>query len=220
MTALAIPTPALAGKRPSTAQLAEEGIDDPRARQLPRRHRFRMAVMTDYVRATKACNTDATRCTRFHYAPLLLDFAYQLQFLRYAMVRPSLALGANVGNNRNALPAAIQPGIHAGYQGSLLGVAFGYSYIFAFPANPNVTNNRGGIGQPVLWNNHVVAGEISATTKIDRGALNLGLCIGGMKTHLMHFEIDRVRWFTVVTVTAGWFFGPRKRTSRGLPAAR
>ncbi len=221
MTSLALPGEAFArNKRPNAAELADQGIDDPRLRNLPRRHRFRLALMTDYVRATKACNVDGSQCTRFHYAPLLLDFAYQLQFLRYAMVRPSLGLGGNVGNNRNAVPVAIQPAIHAGYQGSFLGVAFGYSYIFAFPANANATGIRGGVGQPVLWNNHAIAGEVSVTSKIDRGALNFGLRVGGMRTHLMHFDIDRVRWFTVVTATAGWFFGPRKRKSRGLPATR
>ncbi|HFE45553.1 MAG TPA: hypothetical protein ENJ18_08665, partial [Nannocystis exedens] len=113
MTSLALPGEALArNKRPTAVELAHEGIDDPRLRKLPRRHRFRLALMTDYVRATKACNADGSRCTRFHYAPLLLDFAYQLQFLRYAMVRPSLGLGGNVGNNRNAVPVAIQPAIH------------------------------------------------------------------------------------------------------------
>lgn len=203
----------------TTAQLAEEGIDDPRARSLPRRHRFRLALMADYVRATKACNGSGTRCTRFHYAPLLLDFAYQLQFLRYAMLRPSLGIGANVGNSRNAMPIAVQPGLHAGYQGSFLGVAFGYSYVLAFPSNANANNGRGGIGQPAYWNNHVVAGEVSVTTKIDRGALNLGLRVGGMKSSLTHFDIAEVRWSPIVTITAGWFFGPRRRTSRGLPAA-
>ncbi|MEZ4381420.1 MAG: hypothetical protein R3A79_08720 [Nannocystaceae bacterium] len=219
VVALAAPSTSRASRRPTTQELAEEGLKDPRRRQLPRRHRFRLAFLTDYVRATRACNTDATRCTRFHYAPFLLDFAYQLQFLRYAMFRPSLAIGANLGNTRNAQPMAIQPGLHAGYQGALFGVAFGYSYLLPFPNNVNATNNRGGLGQPVLWNNHIVAGEVSLTTKIDRGALNFGLRVGGMKTHLMHFEIDRVRWFPVLSITAGWFFGPRKRKSQGLPAA-
>ncbi len=204
----------------TTAELAEEGIDDPRARTMPRRHRFRMALMADYVRATKACNGSGTRCTRFHYAPLLLDFAYQLQFLRYAMVRPSLALGANVGNSRNAMPIAIQPGLHLGYQGSFLGLAFGYSYILAAPSNANANNGRGGIGQPAYWNNHVVAGEVSVTTKIDRGALNFGLRVGGMKSYLTHFDILEVRWSPIGTMTAGCFFGPRKRKSRCLLAAR
>ncbi|MCA9636363.1 MAG: hypothetical protein KC420_10090 [Myxococcales bacterium] len=216
----ASPARAAERKRVTTAELAEEGLEDPRLRELPRRHRFRLALMTDYVRATRACNSNATRCTRFHFVPLVLDFAYQLQFLRYAMLRPSLGFGANVGNSRNAMPAILQPGIHAGYQGKLLGVAFGYSYILVFPPRANADDGLGGLGQPLLWNNHVVAGELSLTTKIDRGALNLGLRVGGMKTHLMHFDIDRVRWFPVLTITAGWFFGPRKRGSGALPAAK
>jgi len=210
LAALGPAAEARAGKRASASELAEAGIDDPRAAKMPRRHRFRLALLTDFVRTTQACNASMSHCQRFYFAPLVVDFAYQLQFLRYVMFRPSLGIGGNAGNTRNAMPAVVQPGLHAGYQGKIVGVAFGYSYVAVFPANANADNGRGGLGQPLLWNNHVVAGEVSVTTRIDRGALNLALRVGGMKTHLMHFDIDRVRWYPVVTFSAGWFFGPRR----------
>lgn len=205
--------PALA-KRPSTEALAGAGIADPRAPTPPRRHRFRLALLTDYVRATQACSAASDGCQRFHFAPLLLDLAYQLQFLRYAMLRASFGFGGNAGNSRQAMPAIIQPGVYVGYQGAILGAAFGYSYIHPFPTTPNATNGRGGLGQPALTNNHVIAGELSVTTRIDRGALNLALRVGGMKTHLRHFDLDRVRWFPVVIFSAGWFFGPRRSQAK------
>lgn len=213
-------TPARAEKRASTAELAEEGLTDPRLAKLPRRHRFRVALLADYVRATQACNANLTRCTRFHFLPLTVDFAYQLQFLRVLTFRPSLALGPNVANSRHAMPFAVQPGLYTGYQGALLGVGFSYSYILVFPARANADNGRGGLGQPLLWNDHLVQGEVSLTTRIDRGALNFGLRIGGMKTHLTHYDIDRVRWFPVFTFSLGWFFGPRRQKETGLPGGR
>ena len=209
--ALAAPAQVRAAKRPSQAELAEAGLRDPRAASQPRRHRLRLALLTDYVRTTQACNGAMTRCERFHFAPLVVDLAYQLQFLRYLMLRASLGVGGNAGNTRHAMPAIVQPGAHVGYQGAVLGAAFGYSYIAAFPARANADNGRGGLGQPLLQRNHVVAGELSVTTRIDRGALNLALRVGGMKTHLTHFNIDRVRWYPIVTFSAGWFFGPRRR---------
>jgi len=211
-------SPALAGKRPSKEALAEAGIADPRAPTPPRRHRFRLALLTDYVRATQACSAATNTCQRFHFAPLLLDLAYQLQFLRYAMVRASFAFGANAGNSRQAMPAIVQPGVHVGFQGASLGAGFGYSYIVPFPVTPNATNGRGGLGQPALTNNHVVAGEVSLTTRIDRGALNFALRVGGMRTQLRHFDLDRERWFPSVTFSAGWFFGPRR--SQGTAPSR
>ena len=59
----------------------------------------------------------------------MIDIAYQLQFLRYLMIRPSLAIGYNVANTRNAMPGVLQPGIFTGYQGKLLGIAGGYTFI-------------------------------------------------------------------------------------------
>lgn len=214
-------TPALAARgRVTTAELAEEGLTDPRLAKLPRRHRFRLALVADYVRTTRACNADATRCTRFQFVPLTVDFAYQLQFLRYVSFRASLGLGPNVANSRHAMPFAIHPGGYLGVQTSLFGAGFMYSYILVVPARANADNGRGGLGEPLLWNDHLVQGELSLTTRIDRGALNFGLRVGGMKTHLTHYDLDRVRWFPVVTFSLGWFFGPRRQKETALPDGR
>ncbi|MCA9690894.1 MAG: hypothetical protein KC636_14905 [Myxococcales bacterium] len=208
-------TPARADKRASTAELAEEGLTDPRLAKLPRRHRFRIALLTDYVRATRACNANQTRCTRFHFVPLTVDFAYQLQFLRYLTFRPSLALGPNVGNSRHAMPFAVQPGLYTGYQGALVGFGLSYSYILVFPARANADNGRGGLGQPLLWNDHLVQGEVSLTTRIDRGALTFAVRLGALNANLLHYDIDRYRWFFRLGLTAGWFWDVgKKRRSR------
>lgn len=214
----AAPGPARA-RGPSGEQLAADGLTDPRARVPPPRHRLRLAIVADWVRASKACTPDLKRCERFHFAPLLLDIAYQVQLFKYAMLRPSLGIGLNVANSRNAMPVIIQPSIFAGYQGRLLGAAAGYSYIFPFPAVANNTNGHLGLAQPVLWKNHVVAVELSLTSRVDRVALNFAARIGGMKTELIHLDIDKKRWYPIVTFSAGVFFdlGARKKRRQQPP---
>lgn len=202
---------------PSEAQLAEEGLSDPRARALPTRHRLRVAIVADWVRASKACTPDLKRCQRFHFAPLLLDIAYQAQIFGRAMVRPSLGIGINVGNSRNAMPVILQPSLFAGYQGKLLGAALGYAFIFPFPATANNTDGHQGLAQPVLWKNHVIAVEASLTSRLDRVALQFALRVGGMHTELNHLNIEgRKRWYPILTFSAGVFFdlGQRKKRAR------
>jgi hypothetical protein len=198
--------------RATRAELEAAGLIDPRARTPPPRHRLRLSLLTDYVKASAALGRDG-KITRFHYAPLMLDLAYQVQIFAHGMIRPSLAIGGNVANSRNAMPGAIQLGLFAGYQGSLLGVAAGYSYLAPLPAIANVDNGHGGVAQPVLYNNHLLQFEVSVTTRVDRGALNLAIRGGAMKSHLIHLDLDKKRWAGCLTLSAGWFFelGARRR---------
>jgi len=197
------------------AELEAAGISDPRVRPAPPRHRLRLSLLADYVKASAALSRDG-KITRFHYAPLMLDLAYQVQVFKYAMIRPSLAIGGNVANSRNAMPGAVQPGLFAGYQGALLGVAAGYSYLAPFPAIANADNGHGGASQPVLYNNHLLQAELSVTTRVDRGALNFAIRGGAVKSHLVHLDLDKKRWSACFTLSAGWFFelGARRRRNR------
>jgi len=208
-------------RRPTTAELAAEGLSDPRSRPPPPRHRLRLALLSDYVKASAALGKDG-KITRFHYATLMLDIAYQVQVFKHLMIRPSFAVGGNVANSRNAMPGAIQPGLFAGYQGALLGLAAGYAYLLPFPAVANVDNGRGGAAQPVLFNNHLLQAELSLTTRVDRGALNFAIRGGVMKSHLVHLDIDnKKRWAGVLTLSAGYFFelGARRRRGRAAQTA-
>lgn len=203
-------------RRATRAELEAAGLTDPRTRTPPPRHRLRLSLLADYVKASSALGRD-DKITRFHYAPLMLDVAYQVQVFTHAMIRPSLAVGGNVANSRNAMPGAIQPGLFAGYQGSLLGIAAGYSYLAPFPAIANADNGHGGVAQPVLYNNHLLQLELSLTTRVDRGALNFAIRGGAMRSHLLHLDLDdKKRWAGCLTLSAGWFFelGARRRRNR------
>ncbi|MBA3547477.1 MAG: hypothetical protein H0T76_13400 [Nannocystis sp.] len=206
-------------RRATRAELEAAGLTDPRTRTPPPRHRLRLSLLADYVKASAAEGRD-DKITRFQYAPLMIDVAYQVQVFTHGMIRPSLAVGGNVANSRNAMPGAIQPGLFAGYQGSLLGIAAGYSYLAPFPAVANADNGHGGVAQPVLYNNHLVQLELSLTTRVDRGALNFAIRGGGMRSHLLHLNIDDdKRWAGCLTLSAGWFFelGARRRRNRAAP---
>lgn len=211
-----LPAQVAAAARPTTAQLAEDGLDDPRARPLPRRHRLRIGLLADWVRLSEACTANCQRRQRFHFAPLMIDIGYQAQIFRRFMIRPSLAIGGNVANTRNAMPIVLQQNIFVGYQGALLGAAAGYSHIFPFPTTVNNTDGHMGLAQPGLVGNHVVSGELSLTTRFDqRSRLFFALRLGGMKTHLMHLDIDKHRWFFILGFNAGWYIdlgeGRRRR---------
>jgi hypothetical protein len=199
-------------RRATRAELAAAGLTDPRTRPEPPRHRLRLAFLSDYVRASAALGRDG-KITRFHYAPLMIDVAYQVQVFRWAMIRPSFAIGGNVANSRQAMPGAIQPGLFVGYQGALLGIAGGYTFLKAFPEIIPVNDGHGGPTQPVLRNNHAIQGELSLTTRVDRGALNFAVRFGGVKSYLEHLDIKKDRWSSMLTLSAGWFFdlGARRR---------
>ncbi len=216
--AVALASGPASARRPTKAELAAEGLTDPRGRPAPPVHRLRLSLLSDASKASAALGRDG-KITKFYYATLMLDVAYQAQIFRYMMVRPSFAIGGNVANSRNAMPAAIQPGLFAGYQGALLGIAAGYSFMIAFPGPYiGVNNNHGGATQPVLDKMHLFQGEVSLTTRVDRGALNFAVRFGGMQSHLIHLDIDKKRWFGVVTLSAGWFFDLSARRRRRAPA--
>lgn len=214
LAALAILWPAgAAAKGGSSAELSEAGLTDPRARPKPPRHRIRLALLSDYVRLSAAQANDG-RVTRFHFATLMIDVAYQVQLLKVMMVRPSFAFGGNVANSRNAMPVVIQPGIFAGYQGALLGAAIGYTFIQPLGSTIGVDNGHpGGLIQPVIDKNHAFQVELSLTTKVDRGALNFAVRGGVVSSHLYHLTLDDRGGRFVLTLSAGWFFelGARKR---------
>lgn len=198
---------ALAADSEEESEEFEAVVKDPRKRTPPRRHRFRLAFQLDYVRLSAAIDDDGNT-QRFHYLPLQLDFGYQLQFLRYMMIRPSLAIGANPANTLEGMPAVVQPQLFGGYQGRAFGVAFGYGWLFPFPARTNViSDTRGGLGQPIITNNHAVRGELSYTTRVDRGALSFALRLGGLKSHIQHYELDETGWRFMLGLNIAWFFG-------------
>ena len=68
----------------------------------------------------------------------------------------------------------------------------------------------------MLYNNHLVQGEVSLTTRVDRGALIFAIRGGAMKSHLLHLDLDKKRWSGCLTLSAGWFFelGARRRRNR------
>jgi hypothetical protein len=196
------------------AAAAEPSVEDPtfvdpRKRQLPPTHRFRLGLEVGYMRLSAAVDADdPSNEQRFHLVPLLASFAYQAQFLKRAMIRPELALGTNLGNSIEAMPFLINPKLYVGYQGALVGVAIGYGYFHPIPARKDVVSeNRGGLGQPVTLHNHQIGGELSFTTRVDKGAISFILRAGGVNGRTQHFELDKRRWRFMFTFNLGWYFG-------------
>lgn len=201
----------------TTASAAEPeslgpGVADPRKRRPPRTHRVRLAFQLDHVRLSAAVDDEGVT-QRFHYLPLQLDFAYQVQLFKVLMVRPSLALGGNPANTAEAMPALVHPQIFAGYQGKAIGLALGYGYLHPFPARKDViSDTRGGLGQPIITKNHALRAELSYTTRVDRGALSFGLRMGGMKSHIQHYDLDERSWRFSWGLQLGWYFGDGRRS--------
>jgi hypothetical protein len=201
---------------------------DPRRRQLPPTHRFRLGVEFAYMKLSSAIDADTMKTQRFHYIPMLADFAYQAQFLKYMMVRPSLGFGTNVGNTLEAMPIVIHPQLHVGYQGAMFGAAFGYGFFQPLIQRKDVVSaSRGGLGQPIIVNNHHVGGEVSFMTRVDRGAFSVILRFAGVRSHLQHFELDKPKsWRAMITLNLGWYFGDgskqraRQRARRAQRAAQ
>lgn len=190
------------------------GVVDPRKRPPPRTHRFRLGFQMDYVRLSAAVDEDTGEQQRFHYLPLQLDFAYQVQLFKVLMLRPSLALGANPANTVEAMPAVVHPQLFGGWQGKGFGVALGYGYLHPFPVRKDViSNTRGGLGQPVITANHAVRGELSYTTRVSTGALSFALRLGGLKSHIRHYDLDERSWRFFVGLNVGWYFGDGRRAA-------
>ncbi len=172
----------------------EDGTTDPRVRPLPRRHRFRLAIDGGHIRLTSAQTSDGTDTVRFHWAPLLLDASYQMQFAKVLMIRPGFAAGMNVGNSRWAMPAVFSPRFFTGYQGRHAGIAAGYVYYAVGYPGLTVENGADGrpdsIGGPRIWSNHGVLGELSFTSRIDAVAITFAFRIGGVHSHIQHYTLD------------------------------
>src|SRR5262245_57710979 len=148
---------------PSVAS-AKPGDDptfiDPRMRQPPPRHRFRLGLEISYMKLSAAIDAKTMEKQRFFMVPFLAYFAYQVQFLRVMMARPSLAIGTNVGNTLEAMPIIIHPQLYTGYQGSIIGAAVGFGYFQPLIQRKDVISaQRGGLGEPVSLNNWHVGGE-------------------------------------------------------------
>ncbi|GEM_PF-1559988 len=198
-----------------------KGEVDPRHRARPRRHRFRLAIHSHWVRLTQTLNPQTNETERFHYAPMHLDLAYQAQFLKWMMVRVALGVGGNVANTRNAMPVSIFPQLYLGYQGKVAGVAFGYGFDWTAAAGDGRSANGSfTLEQPVIRNNHVVTGEFSVTSRIDKVALTFALAVGGMQSQLTHFAEANKRFRFYLGLHAGVFFdGTRRREKRALKHA-
>jgi hypothetical protein len=198
-----------------------EGFVDPRTRDLPRTHRFRLAIMGGYIRLTQASNDDG-ETQRFHFAPLVLDAGYQAQFARYLMARISVAAGGNVANSRNAMPGVVFPRAHFGFQGKMFGFAATYGFMATFPITPNATDGRSqSLGQPAIANNHVIGGEPSFTTRVDRVALTIALGVSGVRSQLSHYNLSGTRWYPMFTLGFGAYFdGTLRRARRAVEGPR
>jgi hypothetical protein len=197
------------------------GERDPRVRSRPRTHRFRLALTSHWVRLTQTQNPNTGEFVRFHYAPMYLDLAYQAQFLKYVMVRLAVGVGMNVANSRNAMPVSVFPQAYLGYQGKIAGVAFGYGFDWTIPPNFHASaNTSNALEQPVITRNHVVMGELSATSRIDRVALTFSFRVGGMQSDLTHFETYNRKWRPYIGFGFGAFFdGSRRREKKALREA-
>jgi hypothetical protein len=209
-------TPPTAAAAPPRAEKAKKaGFIDPRLREPPPTHRWRLGFELDYIRLSQAVDSGTGKTQRFHFLPLQVDFAYQFQFLKYLMLRPSLAFGGNVANTMEAMPVTIHPQFHTGYQGSILGVALGYGWFTPLVRRKDaVSAVRGGLGQPIIVNNHHIGVELSATTRIDRGALSLQVRFAGVNSRLQHFALDERKWRFMFMFSAGWYFGDREKQER------
>lgn len=196
------------------------GERDPRGRSRPRTHRFRLALAAHWVRLTQTQDS-AGELVRFHYAPMYLDLGYQAQFLKYMMVRIAVGVGGNVANTRNAMPVSVFPQAYLGYQGKVAGVAFGYGFDWTIPPTFGATANfTNALEQPVITRNHVVMGELSATSRIDRVALTFSFSVGGIQSDLTHFETYNRKWRPYLGFGFGAYFdGSKRREKKALKKA-
>jgi hypothetical protein len=197
------------------------GERDPRVRSRPRTHRFRLALTSHWVRLSQAQDVNTGEFRRFHYAPIYLDLAYQAQFLKYVMVRLAVGVGGNVANTRAAMPVSVFPQGYVGYQGKIAGVAFGYGFDWTIPPNFRVSANPSDpLLQPVITRNHVVMGELSATSRIDRVALTFSFSVGGIQSELSHYDTQNRKWRPYLGFGFGAYFdGTKRREKKALKKA-
>ena len=191
------------------------GEKDPRVRERPRTHRFRLAIHAQHVKLPRADINGQSQ--RFHFAPMMLDLAYQAQFLKFVMIRLAVGLGGNVANSRHAMPGVVYPQAYLGYQGKIIGAAFGYGFIWTIPPTFDAVNPADGenaLEQPVITRNHVVMGELSATSKIDRVAMTFSLALGGVQSDLSHYDTTNRKWRFYLGLQAGMYFDGTIRKER------
>ncbi|PRQ07025.1 hypothetical protein [Enhygromyxa salina] len=199
--------PPVLAKRAKDRQFdTSHGEVDPRVRSLPRTHRFRFALHAQHIRLTQAADSETGENVRYHFAPMMLDLGYQAQFLKYVMVRLAVAVGGNVANSRNAQPLAVFPQGYLGFQSRIIGLAFGYGFDWTIPPvfhaiTPGTQNE-----QPTITRNHVVMGELSATSRIDRVALTFSFAFGGVQSDLTHYAFYERKWRPYFGLQAGMFF--------------
>jgi hypothetical protein len=213
--AMIAPPPVLAKRASERKFDTSLGERDPRLRQRPRTHRFRLAIHAQHITLPRAVDEDGNS-QRFHFAPMMLDLAYQAQFLKFVMVRLAVAAGYNVANSRNAMPGVVYPQIYAGYQGKIVGAALGYGFIWTIPPTFDAVDpqNPNGFQQPVITRNHVVMGELSATSKIDRVALTFSLALGGVQSDLSHYDAVSRKWRFYLGLQLGMYFDGTIRRER------
>lgn len=197
------------------------GETDPRVRSRPRTHRFRLALAAHWVRLTQAADPVTGEVRRFHYAPMYIDLGYQAQFLKYVMVRLAVGIGGNVANSRQAMPVSVFPQGYLGYQGKIVGLAFGYGFDWTIPPNFRVTSGPSDeLQQPVITRNHVVMGELSATSRIDRVALTFSFSVGGIQSDLTHYETYNRKFRPYLGFGFGAYFdGSKRREKKALKKA-
>jgi hypothetical protein len=216
------PPPVIAKRQRDRTFDSSMGERDPRVRQRPRTHRFRLAIHAQWVRLTNTTNIETGETTRFHYAPLMLDLGYQAQFLKYVMVRLAVAVGGNVANSRHGMPISVLPQFYVGYQGKVVGLAFGYAFDWTIPPTFDAVDPavKDALREPVITRNHVVTGELSATSKIDKVAMTFSLALGGMQSDLSHYDTTNRKWRFYMGLQAGVFFdGTRRREKKARKAA-
>lgn len=202
-----IAPPVLAKRAKDRKFDTSHGEVDPRERNRPRTHRFRFTLHAQHVRLTQTPNPATGKNERFHFAPMMFDLGYQAQFLKYVMVRLAVAVGGNVANTRNAMPLAVFPQGYLGFQSKIIGVAFGYGFDWTVPPNFNASaQGSNTLEQPTITRNHVVMGELSATSKIDRVALTFSLAFGGVQSDLTHYGTSNRKFRPYLGLQAGMFF--------------
>jgi hypothetical protein len=199
--------PPVLAKRAKDRQFdTSHGEVDPRGRSLPRTHRFRFTLHAQHVRLTQSFSDKLGKNERFHYAPMMFDFGYQAQFLKYVMVRLAVAVGGNVANSRNAQPLAVFPQGYVGFQTKIIGLAFGYGFDWTIPPAFHAVAQNSTNEQPTITRNHVVMGELSATSHIDRVALTFSFAFGGMQSDLTHYAFTDRKFRPYIGLQAGMFF--------------
>jgi hypothetical protein len=224
--ALALPATSEAGPRKSFD--TSTGLKDPRKSPRPAMHRFRLGVQSGWLRLTRVQDAASGRFVRFHFAPMMLSLAYQLQFAKVLMLRPSLNAGPNVANSRYAMPWAFSPQAHFGYQGRRFGLAAGYGYFGV--GDPLITVNNGGdgrpgaIGGPIISRNHAVMSEVSFTSRVDRVALVFSLGFSMVRSRIRHYDLNnqcergseeaRGCWRPMLNLTGAVFFDGTIRRER------